>query len=172
MDGSFLEEKSSFKILELSFSSKLNCGSYIISIVKTVSEKIGVLIRSIKFFPPEAALYFYKSTIQPCMEYCCHVWVGVPSCYFEMLYKLQKRIFRTVSPSSVASIELLGSRRSVASLSLSYRYYFGRCSSELDQLVPLSYFRRRPTRYCVIFLSSFLDVIRISTSFSTFIISR
>ena len=32
MDGSVLEEKSSFKILGLTFSSKLDWGSYIISI--------------------------------------------------------------------------------------------------------------------------------------------
>ena len=47
MDGSFLKEKSSFKILELAFSSKLDWGSYIIS--KTASQKIGVLICSMKF---------------------------------------------------------------------------------------------------------------------------
>ena len=35
----------------------------------------------------------------------------------------------------------------VASLSLFYRYYFGRCSSELAQLVPLPFSRRRSTRY-------------------------
>ena len=34
MDGSVLEEKSSFKMLELTFSSKLDWGSYIISIAK------------------------------------------------------------------------------------------------------------------------------------------
>ena len=33
----------------------------------------------------------------------------------------------------------------VASLSVSYRYYFGRCSSELAQLVPLPYSRGRST---------------------------
>ena len=32
MDGSVLEEKLSFKMLGLTFSSKLDCGSYIISI--------------------------------------------------------------------------------------------------------------------------------------------
>ena len=32
MDGSILEEKLSFKMLGLTFSSKLDCGSYIISI--------------------------------------------------------------------------------------------------------------------------------------------
>ena len=79
LDGSVLEEKSSFKMLGLTFYSKLNWGSYIISIAKTASKKIGALIRSMKFLSPEVALYLYKSTIHPCMEYCCHVWAGAPS---------------------------------------------------------------------------------------------
>ena len=37
MDGSVLEEKLYFKILVLSFSSKIECGSCIISITKTTS---------------------------------------------------------------------------------------------------------------------------------------
>ena len=75
MDGSVLEGKSSFKMLGLTFSSKLDWGSYIISIAKTASKKIGALIRSMKFLSPEVALYFYKSTIRLCMEYCCHAWL-------------------------------------------------------------------------------------------------
>ena len=90
MHGSVLEEKSSFKMLGLTFSSKLDWGSYIISIAKTVSKKIGALIRSMKFFSPEVALNLYKSTIHPCMENCCHVWAGVLSCCLELLDKLQK----------------------------------------------------------------------------------
>ena len=61
MDGSVLEEKTSFKMLGLTFSSKLYWGSYIVSIAKTVSKKTGALIRSMKFFTPEVALYLYKS---------------------------------------------------------------------------------------------------------------
>ena len=97
MDGPVLEEKSSFKMLGLTFSSKLDWGSYIISIAKTASKKIGALIRSMKFLSPEVALYFYKSTICPCMEYCCHVWAGVPKRYLELLDKLQKQICKTWS---------------------------------------------------------------------------
>ena len=41
IDGSVLEEKSSFKMLGLTFSSKLDWGSYIISIAKTAFKKIG-----------------------------------------------------------------------------------------------------------------------------------
>ena len=69
MDGSVLEEKSSFKMPGLTFSSKLDWGSYIISIAKTASKKIEALIHSMKFLSPEVALYLYKSTIHPSMEY-------------------------------------------------------------------------------------------------------
>ena len=46
-------KKVYFKMLGLSFSSKLDWGSYIASIAKTVSKKIGALIRSMKFLSPE-----------------------------------------------------------------------------------------------------------------------
>ena len=133
VDGSVLEEKSSFEMLGLTFSSKLDLGSYIASIAKTASKKIGALIRSMKFLSSEVALYLYKSTIRPCMEYFCHVWAGVPSCYLELLDKLQKRICRTVGPSRATFFEPLAHRRNVANLSLFYRYYLGRCSFELAQ---------------------------------------
>ena len=107
MDGSVLEETSYFMMLELTFSSKLDWGSYIISIAKTASKKIGALIRSMKFLSPRVALDLYKSTIHPCMEYCCHVWAGAPNCYLELLDKLQRRICRIVGPSLAASLEPL-----------------------------------------------------------------
>ena len=126
-------------MLGLTFFSKLHWGCYIISIAKTASKKIEALIRSMKFLSPEVALYHYKSTTHPCMEYCCHVYAGAPSCYLELLDKLQNRICRTVGPSLDASLESLAHRRNVASLSLFYRYYFGRCSSEPAQLFPLPF---------------------------------
>ena len=142
----FLKEKSSFKMLVLTFFSKLDWSSYIISIAKTASKKIGALIRSMKCLSPEVALYLYKSTRRPHIEYCCPVWAGAPSCYLELLHELQKRICRTVVPSPITSLEPLAHRRNVASLSLFYRYYFGRCSSELAQLVPLPHSRGRSAR--------------------------
>ena len=147
MGGSILEEKSSFRMLGLTFSCKLDWGSYIISIAKTTSKKIGALIRSMKFLSPDVALNLYKSTIRPCMEYCCHILAGAPSCYLDLLDKLQKRICRIVGTSLAASLEPLTHRQNVVGLSLFYRYYFGRCSSELAQLVPLPFSRRRYTRY-------------------------
>ena len=81
------------------------------------------------------------------MEYCCHVWAGVPSCYLDLLGKLQKQICRIIGPSLTASFEPLVHCQNVARLSLFYRYCFGRCSSELAQLVPLPFSRGRSTRY-------------------------
>ena len=165
MDGSVLEEKSLFEMLGLTFSSTLDWGSYIISVAKTASKKIRALIRCMKFLSPEVALCLYKSTICPCMEHCFHAWAGSPSCYLELLDKLQKRICRTVGPPLAAFLEPLVHRRNVASLNLFCRYYFGRCSSELAQLVPLPFSRGRSTRYSdrfMIFLSPFLYVTRMS----------
>ena len=134
-------------MLELTFFSKLDWGYYIVSIAKTASKKIGALIHSMKFLSPEVPLYLYKSIIQPCMEYCCHVWASGPSCYLELLDKPQKQICKIVGPSLAASLELLAHCRNVASLSLFFRYYFGRCLSEVAQLVPLPYSRGMSTCY-------------------------
>ena len=122
MNGSVLEEITSFKMLGLTFSSELDWGSYIVSVAKTISNKFEALIRSVKFLSPEVELYLYKflspevelylykSTIRPCMAYCCFVWAGAPSCYLELLDKLQKQICRTVGHSLAASLEPLAHR--------------------------------------------------------------
>ena len=108
--------KIHLKMLGLTFSSKSGWGSYIISIAKAATKKIGSLFLSMKFFSPEVGLYLYSSTIRPCMEYCCHFWAGTTSCYLELLDKLQKRTCKTVGPSLAASLECLAHQRNVASL--------------------------------------------------------
>ena len=122
-------------MLGLNFSSKLDWGSYNISIAKTASKKIGALIHSMKFLFPEVVLYLCKSTIWLYMEYCCHVWAGA-------LSKLQKWICRTVGLSLAASLEPLAHHWNLTSLSLFYVYYFVKCSFELAKLVPLPYWWR------------------------------
>ena len=148
-------------MLGLTFSSKLDWGSYTISIAKAASEKIGALICSMKFLSLEVALCISKSTIQPCIEYCSHVWAGSPSCYLELLNQLQKWVCQIAFSPLFASLEPLAYHQNVANLSLFYRYYFGRCSSELAELVgallviPID---------CMILMSLFLDVTRMAMS--------
>ena len=95
-----------------------------------------------------------------------------PSCYLELLDKLQNRICRTAGPSLATSLEPLAHRRNVASLSLFYRYYSGRCSSELAQLVALPFSRGGLLVILIdgmIFLSPFLDVTRMPMSTVSFV---
>ena len=70
------------------------------------------------------------------------------------------------------SEHVLSHRRNVASLTLFYRYYFGRCSSELTQLVPLHFLERGPLVIlidCTIFLWPFLNVTSMSMSTVSFL---
>ena len=143
MNGSVLEEKSSFKMMRLTFSSKFDWSSYSMSIAKIASKKIGALIHSIKFLFPEVAPYLYKSSIQPCIEYCCDVWAGASSWYLKLLDT--EMDMQDCCPSLAASLEPLAQWQNVASLSLFYSYYFGR--SEPAQLLPLPYSRGRSIRY-------------------------
>ena len=108
MDGSVFEKKLSFKILGVTFSSTLDWGTYIISIAKTASKKIGAFSMNFnKVYIFEVAVYLNKCTIRPCMEYCRHVWAGARTCYLELLEKLHKQICMTIVPSFAVCLEPL-----------------------------------------------------------------
>ena len=167
-----LLRKISFRMLGLTFSSKLNWDCYIIFISKTASKKIGALSRSMKFLSPEFALYLYKSTILLCMEYCCHIWAGALSCYWELLDKLQKQICKIVFPSLSASPETFVHHQNVGSFSLFYKYYFGRCY--LNWLNWFHFLILKAGLFVIlidrmIFLSLLLDVRRMSMSKFSFL---
>ena len=93
------------------------------------------------------------------MKYC-YVWTGAPSYYLEFLDKLQKQKRRSAGPSIAASLEPLAHCWNVASLRFFLGYYFGRCSSELAQLVPLSYTHGRSTCYSDILHASSVTIPR------------
>ena len=82
-------------------------GALKLSITKTASKKIGAFIHSIKFLFPVVALYLYKSVLCPCLEYCCDVWDGAPSCYLELLDKLQKQICRNRNKNRLLVLPLV-----------------------------------------------------------------
>ena len=114
---------------------KLDWSSYIVSIAKTTSKKIGALTRSPKFLSPEVALYLCKSNIRSFMEYYYYVWSGAG------YVKSEKRVCETVSATLAASSS------QYCQLKPFYGYYFGRCSSEPAQLVLFSSSCKRATLY-------------------------
>ena len=136
MLGKPLPDSSSLRLLGLSFSSDLTWTDYIKYIAKSASIKVGSLYRASHYLTPECILHLYKSLIRPCMEYCCHIWAGAPSVVLSLLDKVQRRIVNIIGPTLAAKLQPLSHRRNVASLSLFYKYFHGRCSSELSSLVP------------------------------------
>ena len=134
-------------MLGLTFYSKLDWGSYIISIAKTASKKIGAVICSMKFLCISINLPYghtWNTVVMPglvLLVATCNCWISY------------KNICRTFAPSLDASLEPQAHHQNVASLSLLQRYYFGKCSielncsSELALLVLLPYARGRCTCY-------------------------
>ena len=104
-------------------SSKLDCGSFIISIVKSTSKKIGDLILLWSFF----LLKFLCVSINLLYG---HAWNTVVVSGLVLLVATWD--YRTAGSSLATSLELLVNRWNVASLSLFYRYYFCICLSELS----------------------------------------
>ena len=100
-----------------------------------------------KFLSSEVALYFNKSTIQPFMEYCCHVWAGGLVATWSCQTNYKNKYAGLSALHLLLLLNPLAHCQNVASLSLFYRCYFDRFSSELSQLVPFPFSQGRSTRY-------------------------
>ena len=57
----------------------------------SVKKKLGFLYRCKSFFNVQQLCLIYKSFIQPCMEYCCHVWGAAAKTNLDLLDRLQNR---------------------------------------------------------------------------------
>ena len=89
-----------------------------------------------RFLCPESILYLYKSQVSPKMEYCSHIWAGASKTALSSLDRVQRRVRGLVGDELFSSLQSLSHRRNVASLTLFYRYFNGKCSDELHSLVP------------------------------------
>ena len=145
-----LEEKSCLdRLIGLKLTSDLKWNAYMVEVTKSVSKMIGSFYRSKKYLTPESILYLYKSQIRPKMEYCCHIWAGSSSTSLSILDRLQRRIKGLIGDELFSTLHALSHRRDVASLSLFYRYFYGKCSDELHSLVPPLWNFGRRTRFAV-----------------------
>ena len=111
-------------------------------------------------FTPESTLYLHKSTIRPCMESTVRISgvVGAPRAHgLDLLDRVQKWAVSLVGSGLFSDLQALtltltltltlSHRRDVASLSLFYKYYYGKCSSELADPVPPKGVTVRSTRF-------------------------
>ena len=92
-----LAEEDNFRLLGLTFTRSMDWKSYIQSIAKAASGKVGSLYRAQRFLTPESILYLYESPIRPYMEYCSHIWGGVPRSHgTDLLDRVHKRVVSLV----------------------------------------------------------------------------
>ena len=146
MSNQKIRSTSSSSILGVTIANDLSWAAQIRSVGKRASQRIGSLYRSRRFLTPEACLHLYKSTIRPIMEYCCHLWSGAPKSHLSFLDRVQHRMKKLVGSALYSTLQPLSQRRDVASLSLFYRYYFGRCSDGLHESMFPTFVASRSTR--------------------------
>ena len=154
-DDSEIPPLNSINILGIQISSSLSWRDHIVQIAKSASKKLGVLFRCKHYFNSAQLLKLYTGFIRPCLEYCSHIWGSSP--YTSLLDRVESKAIRSIGdPSLTSTPDLLSLRRKVASLSLSYCYYFGHCSEQLAACIPPPMALPRSTRkasfahnYCV-----------------------
>ena len=129
--------KSSISMLGITISNNLSWESHVRSIAKSASQKLGFLFRARRYFTSSQLLMIYKAQIRPVLEYCSHIWSAAPKHTLKLLDSVQKRAIRLVGDTSLTnSLTTLEHRRKISDLSLFYRYFHGRCSSEMSSIVP------------------------------------
>nr|CAI5857877.1 unnamed protein product [Callosobruchus analis] len=130
MEGRPSVESRSIKLLGTSINNNMSWHDHVATTAKTASQKLGVLFRYRKLYTPEQLLLLYKAQIRPSLEYCSH-----------------NRTVRLIDmPDLTKDLHSLDHRRRVAGLSLFCRFYHGRRSSELSQIITPKTVRTRNTR--------------------------
>nr|CAI5828957.1 unnamed protein product [Callosobruchus analis] len=147
MQGHPLVESPSIKLLGISISNNMSWHDHVATIAKTACQKLGVLFRCRRLYTPEQLLLLYKAQIRPSLEYCSHIWGCAPKHPLKLLDSIQNRAVRLIDTHNLTKdLHSLEHRRRVAGLSLFYRFYHGRCSSELSQIITPKAVRTRNTR--------------------------
>ncbi|CAH1164647.1 unnamed protein product [Phaedon cochleariae] len=111
--------------------------NHVRSIAKAALQKLGFLLRAKSYFTPQQLLMIYKAQIRPVLEYCSHIWGSAPKHTLMLLDSIQRRAIRLVGDATLThSLTSLEHRRKVGDLSLFYRYFHGKCSSEISAIIP------------------------------------
>nr|CAI5856612.1 unnamed protein product [Callosobruchus analis] len=110
-------------------------------------EFFGRTPSSWKLYTPEQLLLLYKAQIRPSLEYYSCVGDSAPKQPLWLLDSIQSRDIRLINaPNLTKDLHSLEHSRRVAGLSLFYRFYHGRCSSEVSQIITPKGVRMRNTR--------------------------
>ena len=86
IDNVPLTTDDSFKILGVNFDSKFTFEQHLRAMSKSVSQKLGLLRKSLKIFGDQSILMkCFNSFILPCFEYCSPVWSSAADSHLKLL---------------------------------------------------------------------------------------
>ena len=155
MDGSVLEEKSSWVMLWW----------------PSLPNWVVVLILSLLLKLPPRKLELYLILWSFFLRRWLCISMNLPYTHVWNTVVMSGLVPLVATSFTCFSLEPLAHHWNVANLGLFYRYYFGRCSSELAQLVPLPFSQGLLVILinCMIFLSTYQDVTRMPMSTVSFL---
>ena len=92
------------KILGVSIDNNLSWSSHIDQICKKISSNLWLLSRIKEYLSVEHRTQFYKTYIQPHIDYCNLVWCGTSQLHLNRLFRLQKRACKIILDYNVENI--------------------------------------------------------------------
>ena len=135
-------------VLGTSTRSDLRWDDHVFNVLKEAAKCLGLLKQCNKYFTPSGLRTIYVTYITPNMEYNSHLWARASKSALDFVDRIQSRALQLKGDDRVASsITCLGHRRNVSCIVLFYKYYLGKCSSGLSDLIPLPQVFTRNTRF-------------------------
>ena len=124
-------------MLGISISNKISWANQISKASLSAAKCLGYLRRCKFYFNSSELLKIYKSYIRPKLEYNSYIWAGAPKTHLAVLDQIQSRACRLIADINVSStLDSLSHRRNVGALCVFYKYFHGKCSDELYDLMP------------------------------------
>ena len=99
-------------------------GMIIFSMCRKKQPSLGFLKRCKKYFTPSDLRTIYVTYIRPKMEYNSHLWTGASKSAIHCVDRIQSRAWKLIGDDRVASCKVLF-----------FKYYFGKYSSGLSELI-------------------------------------
>ena len=111
------------KFIGVVLDSKLRWERHITSVKTKIARGLGILNKAKKFFSLPTLITLYYSFVYPHYIYCIEVWGKAANIHMDSLFKLQKRIVRSItsSPYKTESIPLF-KRLKLLTLKQIYKY--------------------------------------------------
>ena len=97
INGQDVDRVTNTKFIGVNLDEKLTWEAHILMIKSKIAKGLGILCKARKVFPVVTLKTLYYSIIYPHMTYCIEVWGNAAKTHLCSLFKMQKKIVRTIT---------------------------------------------------------------------------